>query len=186
MKKGFFFIKPSRISGQVSSRANNPVTGNQDRDGIAADRVTDRLSGHRASMKSGGNFPCEATVAFYLSVGNPEKFLPDKLLKRRSVGGKRDSVRRHRLSRKIPSKKRLCFQKNREGFFRRNPGQIGKMSAEMFLPNKPESLELFPVRQLKRTSERKENFFFIKSLFRHQIFLTSITIHGANNNKRRR
>src|SRR5262245_13537866 len=82
-KQEFLALDAAAIAGQLAVRPDHTVTGNDDRDRVAAVRRADRARGSRIADP-----PRQFAVTDRRTVGNLLQFGPDALLKRRAADRK--------------------------------------------------------------------------------------------------
>ena len=84
LQQPFLFLNASRIAGQAAVRTDDPVTGNNDRNGIMAYRAAHGLGGHPWKAPFFCHLFCQFSIGNYLAVRNFTEKLPDLFLKFRS------------------------------------------------------------------------------------------------------
>lgn len=84
-----FLVQTSGVAGELPPAAENPVTGDQDADGVAANRSAYRLGGHSIPAQSVSCLPGKLPIGPALPVGNFQQQIPDQTLKRGALGRQR-------------------------------------------------------------------------------------------------
>ena len=89
LQKADFFVEASGIPCETAVCSHNPVTGNDDGNGIVSYGSAYGLSGHAFFMEGAGGKRGERLVCDGFAVGNAAEFLPDELPERTSRRGER-------------------------------------------------------------------------------------------------
>lgn len=105
-----FPVKTAGIAGETSVLSNDPVTGENDRDWIVLDCVSDSLTGHVRLSQCLCGLRGELAVADSLAVWDLSKKTPDQLLKGCPNRSQRQFGRGGLFSGKIPVQPAFCAQ----------------------------------------------------------------------------
>lgn len=135
LQQAFFFTDSSGIAGETSAGADDPVAGDQDRNGIVSNSAAHGLGRHGGLPQACRQLPRDASVGAEFSMGDLQKNVPYRFLKR-GAGRIKDKVQSGGLSGKIAVQP--AAQRGKDdvtGLF----VPILRPRGIIFLPDKPES-----------------------------------------------